>query len=96
MCRLDGDDDTNPSLAPLKKLKQLLVWEFHSLYMLVLLPIYFVHQTSAKMMAALGMILVIVVDTYFSINITKFFYSQSPECWMRGTGRRTIRKATEA
>jgi len=75
VCRLDDDDDDDdsPFLAPLKRLERLFLWEVRVLYLLVAVPVYFLNKTAMYVIGVLSIIFVIILDTYFSLSITKMF-----------------------
>jgi hypothetical protein len=71
---LNNGDDDNPSLAILKKMEDLLMWEVRSVCTVAVgAPMFIIFEPAAYAIGAIGMVAVVVLDTYFSVKITSLF-----------------------
>jgi hypothetical protein len=87
--RIDGDDDNDsPSQASLKKVTGFLVWEIRTCSFIVLVtgPTYMMSESTGEMVAGLAMAIVIGIDTYLSVGITKLFVHPISKVLAEGSG----------
>ena len=85
--RLEGDNDINPSMVKTRRLEASIVHEARTLYIVAIgVLLFMVHPVAGQTVGVLGFLLVVVMDTYFSITITALFLRPITKVLNEGRG----------
>jgi len=85
---IDSEDDNSPSQILLKKVVGSLSWEIRVCFFLfvVAAPTWMLFEEAGLWIAGFGMVVVIVIDAYMSVVITKLFVRPISKVLAEGSG----------